>query len=226
MGLSDGRPHRRLLDWPDDVIQLADALELERFAALGISGGGPYAAACAWKLLDRITAVGMVSSLAPIDAPGATEGMSPRERLIFRVVGRVDILRRAAMQRASQAVRRDPEAVLANGLVAEVDKKYLQRPEVRDVLVASLREAFRRGGRGPASDLAAYSRPWGFRCEDIRTPVRLWHGDQDANAPAAMGRYLATAIPDCEATFVPDGGHLLFVDRLPEILASVCEQPT
>jgi pimeloyl-ACP methyl ester carboxylesterase len=49
MGLSDFQPRRTLVDWPDDVLQLAAALTLERFAVLGISDGGPYAAACAWN---------------------------------------------------------------------------------------------------------------------------------------------------------------------------------
>jgi pimeloyl-ACP methyl ester carboxylesterase len=46
-GLSDFQPERTLLDWPADVAQLADALHIERFAAIGLSGGGPYLLACA-----------------------------------------------------------------------------------------------------------------------------------------------------------------------------------
>src|SRR3954465_14232198 len=67
MGLSDYQPRRRLVDWPDDVLQLATALGLERFAVLGISGGGPYAAVCAWKLPEQLTRAEIVSSLAPLD---------------------------------------------------------------------------------------------------------------------------------------------------------------
>jgi pimeloyl-ACP methyl ester carboxylesterase len=45
-GRSDHQPGRTLLDWPADVAELADALAIERFAVFGMSGGGPYAAAC------------------------------------------------------------------------------------------------------------------------------------------------------------------------------------
>jgi hypothetical protein len=38
-----------------------------------------------------------------------------------------------------------------------------------------------------------------------------------------MGHYLATVIPDCQASFYPAEGHLHFVDRLPEILAALCQ---
>jgi pimeloyl-ACP methyl ester carboxylesterase len=92
----------------------------------------------------------------------------------------------------------------------------------REVLVESLTEAYRSGSRGAAWEMGLYARPWGFRLEDIRTPVYLSHGEQDANAPAAMGRYLASVIPECQATFHAGEGHLHFVDRLPEIFAAVC----
>ena len=79
-GLSDFQRHRRLLDWPADVEQLADHLGLERFAVLGVSGGGPHAAACAYAIPHRLTRVGLVSSAAPLElAPLRTR--LPIERL-------------------------------------------------------------------------------------------------------------------------------------------------
>ena len=119
-------------------------------------------------------------------------------------------------------MRRQPDRVLESGVAAVVDKKYLDRPDVRQVLVESLSEAYRSGSRGPAWEMALYARPWGFRLEDIRTPVYLSHGEQDANAPVTMGRHLASVIPECQATFHAGEGHLHFIDRLPEILDAVC----
>jgi pimeloyl-ACP methyl ester carboxylesterase len=222
MGLSDFQPRRTLVDWADDVVELAAALTLDRFAVLGISGGTPYAAACAWKLSQRLTSVGTVSGLAPVDVPGVIAGMGQQNRLAFQVVGRLGVLRRLLMAKSAVSVRRHPDRVLENGVATAVDKQYLDRPDVRTILVESLSEAYRRGSRGPAWELALYSRPWGFRLEDVRVPVHLWHGEQDANHPVAMGRYLARVFPECRAIFYPGEGHLHFVDRLPEILAAVC----
>jgi pimeloyl-ACP methyl ester carboxylesterase len=221
MGLSDFLPRRKLVDWPDDVIQMASALGLERFAVLGISGGGPYAAVCAWKLSERLAAAGIVSGLAPFDVPGVIAGMGRRNRLSFQLVGRVAVLRRAFFAAMAVSVRRRPDRILERGVGAAVDKEYLGRPNVRTVLVESLTEAFRSGSRGPAWEMGLYARPWGFRLEDIRTPVHVSHGEQDANAPVSMGRHLATVIPESQATFYPGEGHLHFVDRLPEILAEL-----
>lgn len=38
MGYSDFQPGRRLMDWPDDVVDLATVLDLDTFAVLGSSG--------------------------------------------------------------------------------------------------------------------------------------------------------------------------------------------
>jgi pimeloyl-ACP methyl ester carboxylesterase len=201
---------------------VATVLGLERFAVLGISGGGPYAVACAWKLSAHLTRAGIVSSLAPLDVPGVTVGMGRRNRLSFQLVSRAAVLRRVLFARMAVSVGRRPESLLERGVQAAVDRQYVARPEVRKILAESLFEAFRGGGRGSAWEMGLYAQPWGFRLEDIRTAVYLSHGEQDANAPVAMGRYLAGVIPECQATFHPGEGHLHFVDRLPEIFAAVC----
>ena len=76
-GLSDFQPERTLLDWPDDVAQLADHMELARFAVVAGSTGGPYGAVCGSKLSDRLTSLTLVSALASFDVPGLREGMEP-----------------------------------------------------------------------------------------------------------------------------------------------------
>lgn len=222
MGLSDFQRGRSLLDWPEDVVQLVEALGLRQFAVLGISGGSPYAAVCAWKLPQRLTGVGIASGISPLDVRAVTDGMNPLNRLIYGVVGRLPVLPRALMG-LTGAMARKPDRVLerARRSVPAVEQAYLDRPEVREVLEATLVEAFRSGGRGPAWELRLYARPWGFGLREIQVPVHLWHGEQDTNAPIAMGRHLAAAIPDCRASFYPEG-HLGFVDRMPEILRALC----
>ena len=62
-----------------------------------------------------------------------------------------------------------------------------------------------------ADELLLLTRPWTFRLEEIRVPVRLWHGEADGVVPVAMGRYLAGSIPDCRAEFIPGAGHYVVV---------------
>jgi pimeloyl-ACP methyl ester carboxylesterase len=72
---SDFKPGRTIGDWPDDVVQAADAFGFDRFAILGLSFGGPHALACALRIPERLTSVAIVSSVGPFQAPGATDGM-------------------------------------------------------------------------------------------------------------------------------------------------------
>jgi pimeloyl-ACP methyl ester carboxylesterase len=65
IGRSDPKTGYRLLDWPDDVVEVADQLGIERFAVQGISAGGAYALACVYKIPDRLTACGLISALPP-----------------------------------------------------------------------------------------------------------------------------------------------------------------
>src|SRR5258708_31239448 len=50
LGLSSFQPGRKLLDWPGDVVELAYALGIDRFAAIGLSRVGPCLLACTHKI--------------------------------------------------------------------------------------------------------------------------------------------------------------------------------
>ncbi|PJB65604.1 MAG: hypothetical protein CO094_09585 [Anaerolineae bacterium CG_4_9_14_3_um_filter_57_17] len=64
MGLSDFQPKRRLLDFPRDLLALADHLNIERFSILAYSLRGPYGLACAFAIPERLHKVGIVSGAA------------------------------------------------------------------------------------------------------------------------------------------------------------------
>jgi pimeloyl-ACP methyl ester carboxylesterase len=223
-GGSSFKPGRALAEWPADVAELADALGHRRFAAAGVSGGGPYAAAVARFLGPRLTAVAIVCGLGPTDRSQATKGMMPVNRFIFGVAARVPPVLRALLALMARELRRRPETAMPRILAGlpEVDRRVLQRPEMAAIFSRSTLEAFRHGTRGAAWDGRLYVRPWGFRVQEIEVPVHLWHGEVDRNVPIAMGRLQAEAIPRCQAHFFADEGHLsLVVNRASEILAAL-----
>ena len=57
--------------------------------------------------------------------------------------------------------------------------------------MGSFREGLRPGMRGPITDLALFSRPWGVDLADIRAPARLWIGTADTAVPLVAARALA-----------------------------------
>ena len=83
MGHSDVHPHRTLLDWPADLTAVADALQLDQFPILGVSGGGPYVAACAYKIPERLSGATIVAGLSPLSHPQTKVGMRTMTRLLL-----------------------------------------------------------------------------------------------------------------------------------------------
>lgn len=225
LGLSDFKPGRTLTDFADDVSELADYLGWNRFAVLGVSGGGPYAAACAARIPQRVTVALLVCGVGPADAPDAIKNMVAINRWLLamarkfpRVAGGVaGLCLRVIWRKGHQVIPRQIEARLPPS-----DQKALENAELRQALIDSSTEALRRGVRGAAADGLLYAKPWGFALSEIGVPVFLWHGEADIVVPASMGHHLAENIPNCQAQFFPDDGHFsLPYNRLDEILKRV-----
>lgn len=227
IGLSDFQPDRQVLDWPNDVVALADAMRIDRFAVLGISGGGPYVAACAYKIPDRLTGCGIVSGMGPIDL--STEGMEASTRAIFFIARRLPWLLGPliwlSMGRHSQMDEEKIERSMPKMMqrLQEPDRKVLDKSELRKLFIEDSRESFRQGSKGQAYECRLFVQPWGFRLEDIAfDKVYLWQGELDVNVPVSVGRAVAEAIPNCEAKFYPNDAHLsTLFNHMKEIMGSL-----
>lgn len=224
-GLSDFQPSRTIPDFASDVRELATALDLRRFAVLGVSGGGPYAAACAAKIPEQLSAALLVCSVGPADAPNATKGMVATNRWLLSMARHTPRLAQCVAGICLWAIWGKGRQVIPKRIevcLSSADQRALANQELRDALTASSVEALRRGVRAAAIDGLLYGRPWGFSLEEIRAPVYLWHGEKDVVVPPAMGHYLAETIPNCRARFLPEDGHFsLPFTRVREILKTI-----
>lgn len=222
-GLSDFQPGRTLGAWPADVRELADALGIGSFAVAGVSGGGPYVAACAWRIADRLTHAGIVSGVGPLDDPALAAALPRSYRAGFALAHRAPATMRLALGLGRLGLRRAPGFVLARvaASLPEVDQAVLARPQVRALLLDDAAEALRQGTRGAVQELALFGRPWEIPLGQIRMRVRVWHGGADAQVPVAIARRLAATLPDCRASFLPHAGHLWVLDHLDEVLAAL-----
>jgi pimeloyl-ACP methyl ester carboxylesterase len=217
-GRSDPRPGRQILDWPADVAQLADALDVERFVVVAHSSGGPYALACAVAMPERVSSVVLANCVAPLDelAPDLVGAGEDEVRLIE--------LSRSAPEGAATLIAeaaswllQDPDRFLSAPR-PEPDARLLREPPVRQMFAASVREAVRRGLDGYISDEVLERRPWGFGLSDVRLPVTVWHGAQDGFIPQAHAETMASLLPDCRIRVGPDEGHGLILARWDDVL--------
>jgi pimeloyl-ACP methyl ester carboxylesterase len=212
---SDFQPGRTLLGWPRDVAELADALGLQRFAVFGMSGGGPHAAACGFALPHRVSALGLVSSPAPVyDRPGLRYSLP---------VHRQPLVEHAARDRDAAAVflLEDCRRLLAETARRGDEDDGSVDPALRERLRAA---ALAATPEGYAQDLMIlFVSPWGFAPEEIAVPTLIWHGDRDPAVPFAVAEFFAAAIPRSSLTVYPGEGHLVLWGHAEEILESLAE---
>jgi pimeloyl-ACP methyl ester carboxylesterase len=219
IGLSSPKPGRTMADWADDAAQLADALRLERFGVLGYSVGGAYACACAERLGERVSALALVGSIAPLDRPGAFEELG--RAIEWRLARDHPAIARAGVRAQALLARLPPPVVrLLSGLrLPAPDRAVLAAdPGIVERGAAMGAEAVRQGPDGLIEDLRVAMRPWGVDLAAIAVPTTLWQGDRDGSIPVSWARYLTRSIPGARLQLLHGEGHLMIAARLEAIL--------
>jgi pimeloyl-ACP methyl ester carboxylesterase len=222
-GHSTFHPGRTLGDWSADVDALADHLGVDRFAVVGISGGGPHALVCAALLPSRVRRAGIVSGIAPVLSVEDTEGMMRTNQILASLARRSEHAVLPMTSLTSSTARRWPDRMLKamTSQLPPSDVAILQRPAILAAFVDDARRSSRTAGRAAAQDMTLFVRPWGFELADITVPVDFWQGDADRNVPASHARRQAALVPGATLHEFPGEGHLLVIDRLDEILGVV-----
>ena len=212
-GLSNRLEGRNVAAVASDISALADKLGFDRFALMGVSGGGPHALACAALLADRVIRTVVMVTPAPND--GAFDflaGMTQTNIDEFNAALAGPDAIAAYLAPYVETLRTQPEALL-DQLAAELpppDQATMARPEVREMLLANWQEASRQGAAGWMDDDLAFTRPWGFDLADVAAEVRIWQGELDVLAPQAHGRRVAEQLPNATFELVEGKGHMLF----------------
>jgi pimeloyl-ACP methyl ester carboxylesterase len=208
-GDSTNHRYRAVRELADDVRAFADELGLARFAIIGLSGGGPYALACAHDLPHRVAVVAVLGGIGPVAGPDAVPGhgrllsaLHSFAEIVAAPVGFVlPTLVRPLAPFAHQAVR-------AFSLISPPDDRpILLDPAFESVLVGDILHVMDGGLAALLHDFRLLSTDWGFRLRDVRVPIEVLHGTRDDFVPAAHGRHVASSVADGRFTAV-DGGHL------------------
>jgi pimeloyl-ACP methyl ester carboxylesterase len=227
-GLSDCQENRTLADWPNDVCALADELGLDRFGVAGISGGGPYVAACAALAPERVTAAALISPVGPLHSTEVPDNLPTAQIVTFRLLPHV----RPAMAGALSIGRlmflnaSDSMYRMIMRRAGPADEHILLRPEVRKNLLAGVIEGFRPGIQGVVQEMKIFARPWNIPFEAIKAPVLLWQGAADNNVPVAASLRLAKIIPGCELFRIEGAGHYWIFDHVEEVLSAIKQKIT
>lgn len=225
-GLSDYQSDRTLLDFPEDLEQLANALKIGRFSLFGVSAGGPYVAASAWRLGERIIRSAIVSGASPLKRPGGMEGVNRDYRNAYAMAAWPEWLLHPLLAMHDRQVRANPDRALAAVLAhaSEDDRRVLSNPHIAAQVQGWRREATRRGVAGMRREAHILASPWNVPLEEIRGEMDLWYWDGDSIVPPQMGRYLASRIPRTVPHFLSGGGHFSIYSHWRDILAPLARQ--
>jgi pimeloyl-ACP methyl ester carboxylesterase len=216
-GLSDPKPNRTLLEWADDVNEAADFLKLDKFSIIGVSGGGAFAAACAYKLAERLHSVALVASTIPFVNGKSPKGTMTANKIAFFLARKAPWLVRASYRSTKKLLEEQPEKFMeqnkkGNKHLHEWDRQFLQTEEQLKGLMIHMGEAFRISVDECVNEPVLLSKPWGFSFKDIPVPTDVWHGEEDRMAPAAEMKKAASTIPNCHTHFISGAGHFLTDD--------------
>jgi len=222
-GLSAYQPDRKLLDWTDDVRAFVDGLGIERFGLLGISSGGPYTLACAYRMPERVNRISLVSALAPLHQGDLMEAIDPKMKRLFKFAKQMPVLMNGILGIAFLFLK-DRFDLAFEKLVADLpdsDKKLLHQPAIAEMFKKDVAEAFRQGSKGVVSDMKILSEPWGFSLDEITIPVHIWHGTADTIVPISLARFMAESLHQVETHFIDGAGHFMAVQYTKEIFAMI-----
>ena len=217
VGHSDYVSGRRLLDWPEDVREVAEQLGIDRFGLIGVSGGGPYVLACCHAIPDRLDFSVLMGSWGPVaEEPTLWRDVARLDRFFGRLSRGAPWAFYAPFSLLGYAARKLSPQRFASSLgssMSEADKALLRDDAMSRFFSEDVTEGFRQGVRGPADDAIILYSDWGFRVDVIEAEVNLHHGREDKFAPFSHAKYLHEHLPRSTLHAYPGEGHL-FVMKL------------
>ena len=216
---------RTLLDWPQDVHEVAKQLEIERFGVIGVSGGGPYALACGYALADYLEFTVLMGSWGPVaKEPQLWKEMAPLDRFFGQLSRNLPWAFYIPFSLLGYSAKwLSPDGFLKSleSSMSEADKQLMSDEEMARFFTEDVKEAFRQGTRGPADDAIILYGEWGFELSDIEVKVDLFHGEDDKFAPYSYALYLDEKLPNSELHGYPGEGHLFVMDSLDQVFRLV-----
>jgi pimeloyl-ACP methyl ester carboxylesterase len=225
IGSSTAHQYDTVFAFAEDLRTIADTLGIDKMEVIGLSGGGPYTLGCAAAMPDRVVAAGVIGGVAPTMgsdgiAGGVMGSVGLRVAPLLQVAGGPIGVVASALIRLIRPVG-SPAVDLYGRVSPEADRGLLARPEIKAMFLDDLLNGSRKQMAAPFADVVVFARDWGFRLDEVKVPVRWWHGDHDHIVPFDHGLHVVAKLPDVEMYHLPGESHLAGLGRAEEILGTM-----
>lgn len=212
MGESTYLSKRKLLDYPRDIAELADALGIGKFGVMGWSGGGAHTTVCGYAIPERLLFnMSFAGYTNFAEMPGAEEyleskmdqvsvGLSKKHPRLFKIFfDLMNVSEKFMPESTYKAFMKE---------LCESDQKIAAEQDFRKLFMESQAEAFRQGSQGVTTDAAVHYVDWGFKLEQISFNLHVFHGTEDHLVPLEFGQHISKNVPHCELHIMKGEGHL------------------
>ena len=165
----------------------------------------------------------VISCVAPMNRPGAYQGMPVFNQILARSARSFPWLTKFVRRIMRGMVMDDFEKTSRRLMssIPDTDKAILYTSRNTEIFVNAIREGFRPGSQGTALDDILINTEWGFDLARVRPRIDIWHGEADVNVPVHAARYLRDILPDTRVTFLPGEGHFFMLKCWGEILSAL-----
>ena len=224
-GRTDRHKKPSLNGYADDALALMLHCNAYRFSIVGVSGGGPFAAALAARYPSNVARLALVAPVAELADPKMTGKMGLFHRLCFRGLPRVPGAVRATFTclRAVAMMSPPMAASLAILRAGPSDKKAMRPRSMRRLLGLTFAEGLRHGCSGPVIDMNLFARKWEFDATTIASEVQVWLGTEDRNVPVPAAVALGNSMPNSQVTLTNGQGHFWISKDLDIVLKWLSE---
>jgi len=221
MGNSTYLENRTLLDYPSDISELADTLDIDKFGVMGWSAGGAHTTVCGYAIPERLIFNFSFAGYTNFaELPEAEKylkskmdqisvGLSKTHPKLFKMF--FDLMGFSEKHLPKSYFK----ALMKE--VTETDQEIAKNEEFHKLFMEDQTEAFKQGSKGVTTDAAVHYVDWGFRLKDIPIKLNVFHGTDDTMVPFEYGKHIAKNVPNCILHTIKGEGHLFPYKHLDEI---------
>lgn len=221
VGGSSFQQKRQLSDWPNDIEQLLDYLNIEKCTVMGWSMGGQYALVCGDKLSGRVSKILIVAGCLDLSLRKTFVELNPMDKKFSRMSHKLSVFGRIVYRAMWLVARLLPKTWQRSSVksMSSSDKKIILE-EPREYFVEPMVEAL-GNPKGMLEEYEVFIQPWGFELEDIMIPVAIWQGSEDTLVPAAWAVKMQKNLPHAKLQMIQGAGHFVAHTEITALLSEV-----